>query len=46
MHLEKCIMGYYSHVQVGNYMFGGYVDNSWGGEYLITKDPGKVYSHI
>lgn len=33
-------------VQVGNYIFGGYVDKSWGGEYLITKDPGKVYSHI
>ena len=33
-------------VQVGNYIFGGYVDKSWEGEYLITKDPGKVYSHI
>lgn len=33
-------------VQVGNYIFGGYVDKSWGGEYLIMKDPGKAYSHI
>ena len=33
-------------VQVGNYTFGGYVDKSWGGEHLIMKDPGKVYSHI